>query len=145
LRQHPAVSACALVVREDAPDDKRLVAYFVQGSGARGQGPVDSSSEALIPDPRSLIPELRAFLAERLPDYMLPNAWVLLDALPLTASGKLDRRALPAPDGARSDQQAGFVVPRTPTEATLAQIWAEVLGLEQVGVRDDFSGWAGIR
>ena len=82
-------------------------------------------------------------MAERLPDYMLPSAWVMLDALPLTPNGKLDHRALPAPDHARPEQQAGFVAPRTPTEAALAQVWAEVLGLERVGVRDDFFGLGG--
>jgi amino acid adenylation domain-containing protein len=165
LRQHPAVSACALMVYEGAPSatdhlDKRLVAYVVPVQGTGNRGPETDASRLPPADagqttsdagriggfglrPASLTDELRAFLAERLPDYMLPSAWVMLDALPLTPNGKLDHRALPAPDQARPEQQAGFVAPRTPTEAALAQVWAEVLGLEQVGVRDDFFGLGG--
>ena len=85
-----------------------------------------------------LVPELRAHLAERLPDYMVPSAIVLLDLLPLTASGKVDRRALPMPERDRPDLGQPFIVPRTGVEEKLAQIWSEVLGLERVGVRDNF-------
>src|SRR5207244_101685 len=73
-----------------------------------------------------------------LPDYMVPSAFVVLDALPLTPNGKIDRRGLPAPDQARPDVAGSFVSPRTPTEELLAQIWADVLGRTQVGVHDDF-------
>ncbi len=173
LRQHPAVSACALMVYQGAPStsdrlDKRLVAYIVQGPGARDQGsevetarravsttddrtgtiyraPTDDehADSSIVLRPSSFVHELHTFLKDRLPDYMLPSAWVMLDALPLTPNGKLDQRALPAPDQARPEQQAGFVAPRTPTEAALAQVWAEVLGLERVSVRDDFFGLGG--
>jgi non-ribosomal peptide synthase protein (TIGR01720 family) len=81
--------------------------------------------------------ELRRFLQERMPDYMLPAAFIELEALPLTPNGKVDRKALPAPDGTRPDDGL-FVSPRTPEEATLASIWASVLGLQQVGVHDIF-------
>src|SRR5205085_7032292 len=117
---------------------RRLVAYVVEGSGVRGQRSEHTTPDSLIPDPRPLIPELRAFLKERLPDYMLPAAFVELDALPLSPNGKVDRRALPAPGRARVAPEDSFVAPRTPVEELLATIWADVLGLEQVGVRDQF-------
>ena len=84
------------------------------------------------------VSELRGFLKERLPEYMLPSAFVLLDGLPLTPAGKVDRGALPAPDQLRPELEKGFVAPRTPIEAKLAEIWASVLRLEQVGIHDDF-------
>jgi SAM-dependent methyltransferase/acyl carrier protein len=87
---------------------------------------------------RRVIPRLRAYLAERLPEYMLPSQVVTLEALPLTPNGKLDRRALPAPDGTRPELGTPFLAPRTEDEATLARLWADVLGKEQVGVHDSF-------
>jgi acyl carrier protein len=81
---------------------------------------------------------LRAFLQEKLPDYMIPSAFVFLDALPLTANRKVDRRALPAPDLERSRLETKFVAPRTQVEKALSKIWGEVLGLERVGVHDNF-------
>jgi amino acid adenylation domain-containing protein/non-ribosomal peptide synthase protein (TIGR01720 family) len=87
---------------------------------------------------RRLVPALRELLKASLPDYMVPSAFVVLDALPVTPNGKVDRRALPAPDRERRDDGSGFVAPRTPAEETLAAIWAEVLGLERVGVTDNF-------
>jgi amino acid adenylation domain-containing protein len=101
--------------------DLRLVAYLVTGAGAAPS-----------------IPELRRLLRERLPDYMVPAAWVRLEALPLTANGKLDLRALPEPDGARPELGQPPAPPSGPVEETLAGIWAEVLGLDQVGVDDNF-------
>ncbi|MBV9790163.1 MAG: amino acid adenylation domain-containing protein, partial [Chloroflexi bacterium] len=87
---------------------------------------------------RHLIPELRRRLEQRLPEYMLPSAFVLLPALPKTPNGKLDRKRLPAPDRLRLDQTPAFVAPRTPIERQLATIWAEILDLERVGVTDNF-------
>jgi amino acid adenylation domain-containing protein len=87
---------------------------------------------------RSLVPELRQLLAERLPEHMMPSAFVLLDALPLTANGKLNRRALPPPGQSRPELETTYVAPRTPAEEMLAAIWAEVLKLKQIGVDDDF-------
>ncbi|MEO3784917.1 amino acid adenylation domain-containing protein [Actinocorallia sp. B10E7] len=115
LVRHPAVTDAAVIVREDRPGDKRLVAYVVGG-------PVDSA-------------ELRRFVNQDLPDYMVPAAVVAMDALPLTANGKLDRRALPAPDFSAN---VSGRAPRTPQEETLAALFAEVLGLERVGIDDGF-------
>ena len=119
LKQHPAVRDAAVVVREDAPGDRRLAAYVV-------------SAEAELPEAA-----LRAHLRERMPEYMVPAAFVAMDAFPLTPNGKLDRRALPAPAAAVRDA-AGFTAPRGEMERTVAAVWAEVLGTEQVGVDDNF-------
>lgn len=87
---------------------------------------------------QKLVPSLRGFLQDRLPPYMIPTAFVLLDTLPLTPNGKLDRRALPAPDHARTGSEETWVAPRTPVEEKLAEIWADVLRLDRVGVYDNF-------
>jgi acyl carrier protein len=84
------------------------------------------------------VADLRNFLANRLPAYMIPSAFVLLDRLPLTASGKLDRNALPAPDQSRPELDNFFVAPRTPAEQSMAGIWAEVLKLDKIGIHDNF-------
>ncbi|MFI8456177.1 amino acid adenylation domain-containing protein [Kitasatospora sp. NPDC085464] len=125
LAAHPAVADAAVVVREDTPGDKRLVAYAVAGGEADG-----------APQPE----ELRAHAAAELPVHMVPSAVVLLDRLPLTANGKLDRRALPAP-GAPS-AGAGRP-PRTLREQQLCELFAEVLGVAAVGVEDDFFALGG--
>ena len=85
----------------------------------------------------ALVPELREHLKDRLPEYMMPSAFVLLDALPLNANGKVDRRSLPMPAGFRQ-MAASYVAPRTPTEEQLAAIWSEVLQVAKVGIHDDF-------
>ncbi len=121
LGQHPAVCQALVVAREDQPGDKRLVAYLVPNQ----------------PSPPS-VRELRDFLQEKLPTYMVPAAFVILDALPLTPNGKVDRRTLPPPDTARPELGEAWVPPRTPTEESLVAIWAEVLGLEQVSIHDNF-------
>src|SRR5439155_1495673 len=108
------------VARQEDSGRKRLVAYVVAASDQ-------------APNPA----DLRAFLAQGLPDYMVPSAFVVLDALPLSPNGKLDRRALPAPDPSAL-MGAGYVAPRTDAERVLAGIWAEVLGVAQVGVEDNF-------
>jgi amino acid adenylation domain-containing protein len=119
LSRHPGVREAAVVAREDEPGQKRLVAYVVRGEAALGPS------------------DLRGFLKEKLPEYMVPSAFVTLEALPLTPNGKVDRKALPAPEG-RPELNEAHVAPRTPTEEVLAGIWAQVLGLDRVGVHDNF-------
>ena len=121
----PLVRANVVVVREDAPGNKRLVAYVVLAAG-------DSVSNAL-----------RDHLGKTLPDYMLPSAFVVLEALPLTPNGKVDRNALPAPEGSREAAGASYVAPRTPTERALAALWEELLGVQPIGVTDDFFALGG--
>jgi acyl carrier protein len=121
LSEHSAVLKTVVLARGDLPGDKRLVAYVVS---EQGMHPTTN--------------ELRGSVQDRLPDYMMPSAFVMLDALPLTPIGKVDRRALPAPDGARPELERGFVAPRTPAEELLAGIWCEVLGLKEIGIHDDF-------
>ncbi|HEX2189873.1 MAG TPA: non-ribosomal peptide synthetase, partial [Longimicrobiaceae bacterium] len=119
LRSHPAVAEAVAVVREDAPGDRRLVAYLAAGSGE-------------VPPAA----ELRAWLAERLPEHMVPSAFVALERLPTTPSGKLDRLALPAPTGPAAARE--HVAPRGALEEVVADAFAEVLGCGPVGVHDDF-------
>ena len=121
LAQHPAVCECVVIAREDTPDEKRLVAYVVQGS----DNAVGSA-------------EFRRFLQTKLPDYMVPSAFVPLETLPLTPNGKVDRKRLPVPDQSRPELAETFVAPSTPTEKTIAEVWLEVLGLNQIGIRDNF-------
>ena len=117
LAGHPAVGQAAVIVREDRPGDKRLVAYVVPAA--------DDSVETGV---------LREHCAGRLPDYLVPSAFVVLDALPLTVNGKLDRRALPEP----GHQEEGLRPPRNPAEEILGRLFGELLGLEQVGIDQSF-------
>ena len=121
LLQHPKLKAAIVIAREDRPSDKRLVAYVV----AR-------------PDVTIAGGELRDFLRERLPEYMIPTAFVELSSLPLTRNGKVDRRALPVPDYALAADHADFVPPRTSLEESLAEMWGRLLGIERVGVNQSF-------
>jgi len=159
LRAHEAVRECVVLLREDASPtsaypDQRLVAYVVphQGSGVRDQGSGSEDTETRrqgekqtdgrgtiypalpTPNARPLIPDLRAFLTARLPAALIPADFVLLDAMPLTPSGKVDRRALPMPALDGSAQRAGQIAPRTHLEAQLAQIWEELLGRRSISV-----------
>jgi acyl-CoA synthetase (AMP-forming)/AMP-acid ligase II/acyl carrier protein len=120
LSEHPAVREAVLMVGEDAANEKRIVAYVV---GDEARGATDY--------------EMRRFIAERLPEYMLPSAFVLMEALPLTANGKVDRNRLPSPVADRPELGT-YVEPRTPLEEILVGIWCDVLGIDQVGVYDNF-------
>ena len=119
LAQHPGVRKTVVIAREDVPGNKRLVAYFVATE------PIHSS-------------ELRSFVQERLPNYMVPSAFVFLDTMPLTSNGKVDRRALPAPDTSNIQLESEFVPPSNPTEELLATIWADILGAKRIGIDDNF-------
>jgi amino acid adenylation domain-containing protein len=129
LGQHPAVREAVVLAREDAARDpsaslgteKRLVAYVVAER-----------------EPLPTTTDLRNFLKAKLPEYMVPAVFVLLEALPLMPNGKIDRRALPSPDRSRPELDKAFMAPRTPTEELLAEIWAQLLDLERVGIHDNF-------
>jgi amino acid adenylation domain-containing protein len=123
LNQHESVRQAVVVMREDAPGEKRLVCYLVWAGG---------KSTTLEAD------GLREFLRRKLPDYMIPSAFVALERIPLTPNGKVDRRALPAPDKARPALRQQFIAPRNELERVLASMWREILGIEQVGVGDNF-------
>ena len=121
LREHEAIGEACVVARDDVAGGKRLVAYVV------------------IPgEHRPNVSELRAFLQGKLPEYMLPSAFVTVEAMPLTPNGKVDRRALPEPGHDRPELGGRYVAPRTAVEEALASIWSEVLGVEEVGVYDNF-------
>ncbi|HWY74914.1 MAG TPA: amino acid adenylation domain-containing protein, partial [Verrucomicrobiae bacterium] len=121
LARHPSVRECVVVPREDSSDQKRLVAYVVCHAGQT------------FP-----VSEMRRFLQKKLPDYMVPTACVSLDSLPMTPSGKVNRLGLPAPEPERPDLETQYVAPANPIEEQIAKIWQEVLGINQIGVRDDF-------
>jgi amino acid adenylation domain-containing protein len=121
LAQHPAVREVRTIDREDRPGDKRLVAYIVSDR------PTPPSAQ-----------ELRTFIQSKLPDYLIPSAFVTISALPLTANGKVDRRALPVPESDRPDTAHAFVAARNDLELHLVKIWERVLGVNPIGVRDNF-------
>ncbi|HEU5132811.1 MAG TPA: non-ribosomal peptide synthetase, partial [Pyrinomonadaceae bacterium] len=116
LSAHENVSEAVVVAREES-GEKRLVAYVV--------GKAETA-------------ELKHYLQERLPEYMIPSAWITLDQLPLARNGKVDRKALPAPDARRPELESTYIAPRSATEQAIAEVWQEVLGIESVGVDDNF-------
>lgn len=121
LSQHPGVQQTVVIARETRPGDKHLVSFIVP-------------NQKQIPT----IEELRHFLKHKLPDYMVPSIFVILESIPLTSGGKVDRRALSTLELSQMSAEFGFVSPRTPTEEILAELWTEVLGLERVGIHDNF-------
>lgn len=118
---HPTVKDAVVMVREDVAGDQRLVVYLV-----------------VQPDSSLSVDDLRSFLQEKLPDYMIPSAFVPLQTFPLTANGKVDRKALPAPDKINTDIEKSFVAPRNSLEEQIADIWSQVLRLEKVGIHNNF-------
>ena len=121
LGQHTHVHEAAVALRKDAVGNVRLVGYVVPTAGDR-----------------PAVESLREFLRDRLPQYMVPELYVILDALPLTPNGKVDRKALPEPDYARPEMKQAYVAPSTVYEKALSDIWRQVLGLDRVGVHDNF-------
>ena len=124
LRQHPAIADAAVTLREDRPGDRRLIAYLVPTTGHTAT-------------------DMRGHAQQHLPDYMIPASFVTLDHLPLTPNGKVDHRALPAPHTTRPDLDHAYVAPRTDTERQLATIWTNVLGLDHIGIHDNFFALGG--
>jgi len=120
LTQHPAIQNAIVLAQEDELNHKRLVAYIVP------------SQESVR------INQLRDFLKQQLPDYMIPSAYVPLKALPLTPNGKIDRQGLPDPDSVKPEMEGRFVAPRTPVEETIAKIWGQVLGRDRISIYDNF-------
>jgi hypothetical protein len=125
LTQHPGVHAAVVSAAVDASGDVRLIAYVVLDGQAVDEG------------------ELRRFVENRLPEYMVPVAFAVLDSLPLTPNGKVDRGALPPPETVLASDRAGYLAPRTPIEEALAGIWAKILRVDRVGVRDNFFALGG--
>jgi acyl-coenzyme A synthetase/AMP-(fatty) acid ligase len=121
LRSQPGVSDCVVVLHEENDGDKRLLAYVV-----------------LSPSCELTISDLRHYLKSKLPSYMVPASFELIDALPLLPSGKINRRALPAPRFSRTEADESFVAPRTPLERLLAVEWCDVLKLARIGIHDNF-------
>jgi acyl carrier protein len=123
LRRHEGVRESVVLAREDVPDEKRLTAYVVQEN---------HDSEPVIAD------ALRSYLKVHLPEYMIPSAFVFLPALPLTANGKVNRRALPAPTQEASGMYAQYTGPETSLQEVISGIWEDLLGVERVGIHDNF-------
>jgi amino acid adenylation domain-containing protein len=136
LAAHPGVRECAVIARRDARGDHRLVAYVCERGAALG---APHASGSLVAGARAL----RDYLLARLPEHMVPSAFVAMDALPLTPSGKLDTHALPDPAVAPPAVGAGSLAPRDGVEAQLAAIWRDILQVPAVGVRDDFFALGG--
>ena len=138
LNQHPLIRECIVIAREREEQggggDLRLVAYIV--TTTQEDDSVEWQSEEGVSTSTSA---LRQFLKEKLPEYMIPSAFVRLLRLPLTPNGKVDRKALPAPDQTRPELEGvDYVAPQTPIEHHLVEIWKELLGLERVGIHDNF-------
>jgi amino acid adenylation domain-containing protein len=127
LSEHPTILQTTVVAREDSPGHKRLVAYCVTTEPERLR-PGDSYSQ---------IDELRSFIAQKVPSYMVPTFFVILSALPMTPSGKVDRRALPPPDY-RQNTAVTFVAPQDSIEIELTELWQQVLGINSIGIQDNF-------
>jgi amino acid adenylation domain-containing protein len=118
LRQHALVRESIVTLREDTPGDHRLVAYVVA--------------------PEANVPELRDYLKDKLPAHMIPSAVVLMETLPTLPNGKIDRKSLPAPDALRPEMVNAYVAPHNPVQEHLAELWSEVLGIERIGINDNF-------
>jgi|GEM_PF-6395327 len=126
LQQHPRVHECVVVALENKQREKQLVAYIV---------PIDQQAPS--------VEILRSFLAKRLPDYMIPALFVMLDELPLTPNGKIDRKTLPAPDQSHSEAKGTFVAPQSPLQCLLAEKWQTILEIEAIGIHDNFFALGG--
>jgi amino acid adenylation domain-containing protein/non-ribosomal peptide synthase protein (TIGR01720 family) len=146
LKQAPGVAEAVVIVREDEPGNKQLVGYLVaakdelaEAYDQAGFADAEPISEIVEETAETLsVSKLRAFLRTKLPDYMIPAVYVILESLPLTPNRKIDRKALPRPEGLRLDLGSDYQAPRTAEEQILADIWASLLKLERVGIHDNF-------
>lgn len=140
LYQHPDVREAVVLAREESPGDRRLIAYVVSNhTDARLPSEIhEHGQQGTMPYETRDAPELRAFLQHILPVYMLPSAFVFLRAIPLTAHGKIDRHALPAPDVVRPVRANTFQAPRTPIEEQIVEMWQQILGFAPIGLHDHF-------
>ncbi|PLZ94152.1 non-ribosomal peptide synthetase, partial [Fischerella thermalis] len=158
LSQHPAVREVVLLAREEKAGNKRLVAYIVPNKQSRGQEDLIAGSDRFqseIPKQEAqdldnsnihhsaLSHDLRNFVKEKLPEYMIPAAFVFLEVMPLTPNGKVNLQALPAPEQQTPEIASAFIAPETTVEKQLATIWAQVLGREKVGIKDNFFALGG--
>jgi amino acid adenylation domain-containing protein/non-ribosomal peptide synthase protein (TIGR01720 family) len=158
LSQHPAVREVVLLAREEKAGNKRLVAYIVPNKQSRGQEDLIAGSDRFqseIPKQETqdldnsnihhsaLSHDLRNFVKEKLPEYMIPAAFVFLEVMPLTPNGKVNLQALPAPEQQTPEIASAFIAPETTVEKQLATIWAQVLGREKVGIKDNFFALGG--
>src|SRR5690606_28984917 len=121
LRAHSDLKEAVVVAREDGPGKKKLVAYYIAREGAELH-----------------VNDVRHFLKEKLPSYMVPAAFVPLETFPMTPGGKVDRKSLPEPGDDRPELDSQYTAPRTPLEEVIAGIWADVLRLKQIGIEDNF-------
>src|SRR5262249_23067381 len=131
LRSHAGVRDAVVLAREDRPGEKRLVAYIVPHASH------DPVGQAVTND------RLRSFLRARLPGHMLPSAIMQLDALPLSANGKINRKALPSPDQIQLTIDDTYARPRDPLEKQLVELWEEILDVRPIGIRDSFFALGG--
>jgi amino acid adenylation domain-containing protein len=138
LQQHPQVRETVVVVQEEPPGHKRLVAYVVLRPLSTGMEPSSESGATALSHNGPWTTVLRDFLRQRVPEYMVPSAFVFLDALPLTPNGKVDRHALPRPEQMHDELATTFVAPHTTAEQALTEIWARVLQRERVGIHHNF-------
>jgi amino acid adenylation domain-containing protein len=125
LMSHDQVADAVVMARDEGASEKRLIGYIVGKGGELNRR------------------QIKDYLSQKLPDYMLPSELVILDRMPLTANGKVDRKALPSPDQSHYELEGTYVAPSSPVEEILVNVWAQVLGLERVGVRDDFLALGG--
>ncbi|PMB43198.1 non-ribosomal peptide synthetase [Fischerella thermalis CCMEE 5330] len=158
LSQHPAVREVVVLAREEKAGNKRLVAYIVPNKQSRGQEDLIAGSDRLQSETleqetqdldnsnihhSALSHDLRNFVKEKLPEYMIPAAFVFLEVMPLTPNGKVNLQALPAPEQQTPQIASAFIAPETTVEKQLATIWAQVLGREKVGIKDNFFALGG--
>ena len=138
LMQHPMVEKAVVIGRTDDQGDQQLVAYVKPAEDMAEEDTAEKANGTSHETDLLTAASLRRFIVKRLPDYMIPSAFAILDAFPLTPNGKIDRLSLPAPDSTQRCIDDAVVLPQTPTESSLVDIWRNLLGTDEVGVDDNF-------